>query len=236
MSSSSEATVVRGLPAGAVHTPPLTTELRTGTWTRLGDKTVLGDGVTESAMQALAETTMTSARAQGYSVGWSQGRHAAEKKAREAATAAASRREADDARREEEHQSAVVGLRRAAEQLTATTAQVCASVESQAVDIAMALTETLVGRELELAQDPGADAVRRAMSLLPAQPLVTLRLHPDDVPSPAVADLVHAGAQVVADPTVQRGDALAEADTFVVDASIATALKRVREVLRECRQ
>lgn len=231
MNSLFEATVVRDLPADAVRTPALATELRSGIWTRLGDGSVLGDGVTESVLQALAQSTRASARAQGYAIGWSEGRQAAEERAGAEVSARARHHAEAEKRREAEHQVAVVALHRAAERLTASTAKVCASVEAQAVDVAMRLTETLVGRELELGAQPGADAIRRALSLLPGEPLVTVRLNPQDIPVTAVDDLAGAGVHVVADPTLQRGDAVAEAADFVVDASVATALERVREVL-----
>ena len=60
---------------------------------------------------------------------------------------------------------------------------------------------------------------------------MTVRLNPQDVPVSAVDDLAGTGVRVLADPALQRGDAVAEAADFVVDASIATALERVREVL-----
>ena len=231
MSSLTETTVVRDLPAGAVRAATLTTELRTGTWTRLGDGSILGDGVTESALSTLAESTRASARAQGYAVGWAEGRRAAEQKAQTQAQAEAVRRSDEAARRDTEHRSALAALHAAAAQMAAVTAQVTAAVESQAVAIAMQLTEALVGRELAVATNPGADAVRRVLALLPADPAVTVRLHPDDVPSAAVADLVRAGVNVAADPSLRRGDAVAQADDHIIDACVATALERVREVL-----
>ena len=57
MSSSSEAPVAHP-------------ELRVGNWTRLGGSTVLGDQVTESMLDVLAERTRDAARAQGYATGW----------------------------------------------------------------------------------------------------------------------------------------------------------------------
>lgn len=234
MSLSPDPTVTRFRPDDRVGTPNLNTELRTGTWTRLGGQSVLGDVITEAAMEALAQKTRASASAQGYAAGWSQGRRSAEDKARQAAELVARQSTEIDSRREAEHQVAVDALQRAAELLTTTAAQVYASVEGQAVEIAMRLTEALVGRELALATDPGADAVRRALSLLPSVPIVTLRLNPADVPSAAVADLVDAGVRVVADETLQRGDAVAEAEDVVIDASVATALARVSEVLSPC--
>ena len=52
-------------------------DLRTGVWTRLGDSAVLGDPVTEAALDGLAERTHSAARAQGYAVGWAEGRQEA---------------------------------------------------------------------------------------------------------------------------------------------------------------
>ena len=54
-------------------------ELRSGSWTRLGSSTVLGDTVTEQTLAGLVEQAQGAARAQGYSRGWAEGRRAAEK-------------------------------------------------------------------------------------------------------------------------------------------------------------
>ena len=51
-STSSEPVVLRDLP-GAPAAAVATTDLRSGTWTRLGAGSVLGDSVPESTLEAL---------------------------------------------------------------------------------------------------------------------------------------------------------------------------------------
>ncbi|MCW2818177.1 MAG: hypothetical protein JWR42_964, partial [Marmoricola sp.] len=74
--SSSEARVIRAVDlvsAPALRTP----ELRTGSWTRLGDASVLGDVVTEATLSTLAEQARAAGQSQGYAVGWASGRREA---------------------------------------------------------------------------------------------------------------------------------------------------------------
>src|SRR6478609_3385735 len=104
MSSSSEA-VLRNGSHGELRTVARP-DLRTGVWTRLGDPSVLGDAVTEAALGSLAEATRTAARAQGYAVGWAQGRQEALTKAEAEARAVAEETLLADARREAEHREA----------------------------------------------------------------------------------------------------------------------------------
>ncbi len=205
-------------------------ELRAGGWTRLGSSSVLGDAVTEHALSGLAADTRAAARAQGYSTGWAEGRRAAEERAvaLEQHTAELNRQEQE--RREDEHRAAVQALVRAAAQLDEALAETCSRVESQAVALAVALTEELLGHELTVAEAPGLDAVRRALDLVPGEPVVRIRVAAEEARHPLLADVAGA-ATVVGDPTLGRGDALVETAAGVVDARISGALERVREVL-----
>ncbi len=119
----------------------------------------------------------------------------------------------------------------AAERLHQATAQVCAGLETQVTALAFRLVEDILGRELELASSPGTDAVRRALALVPEDPVVTLRMHPDDICAETL-ELCPAGTRVVADASLSRGDAIAELDSGVIDARVSTATARVREVWR----
>lgn len=222
--SSSEAGVVR--PLAFAHR-----ELRTGDWTRLGSGAVLGDRVTEHALGALAAEARTAGRTQGYATGWAEGRRAAEEQARRTELEAAERRRLEEERREAEHQVAVEALLRAAAALEESTAVACAQVETHAVRLAVQLTEALVGHELAVAKAPGLGAVRRALALMPGEPVTRIRVAPAEARTPELADLAGT-AVVIPDPSLGRGDALVENDTTVVDARVSTALHRVLEVLR----
>jgi flagellar assembly protein FliH len=205
-------------------------ELRTGGWTRLGSSAVLGDQVTEHALSALAAETRDAARAQGYSTGWAEGRRAAEQRAAEQEQQVADQHRQQEERREVEHQAAVQALLRAAAELDQALAATCARVESHVVDVAVELTEELLGHELAVAETPGLDAVRRALALVPGEPVVRIRVAVEEAGHPLLAELAGA-ATVVGDPSLRRGDALVETGTEVVDARVSGALQRVREVL-----
>jgi flagellar assembly protein FliH len=230
-SSSTEPAVVRGLDRDAVRAHSLDTDLRSGTWTRLGGGAVLGDAATESALHDLAESARAAARAQGYAVGWAEGQCAGSERARAMAEDAAREHAAERARQTAEHEQAVAALRAAATRLEDTVAEVCAAVQAQAVDTALQVAEAVLGRELAVAADPGADAIRRALALLPAGGTVTVRLHPQDRSTVDVTEFAAHAVRLVDDPGLSRGDAVAESDTAVVDATVAAALARVREVL-----
>ena len=213
MNSSSETAV----------SPLATPDFRTGEWTRFGSDRVLGDAVTEHALSTLAETTRAAARSQGYSVGWAEGqREARERAAAEAAQTHRAHVAAEEARAAE-HAAALGALATAAAELRAATAQACARIEDQATELAWELTRELVGHELSSGT---VDVVRRVLSLLPDEPAVTVRLHPDDLAEAAGLDV-----PVLADGSLSRGDALVEAADHVLDLRLDLALERVRAAL-----
>lgn len=201
-------------------------ELRSGRWTRLGDRAVLGDDVTEQLLDGLARSTRDAARAQGYAVGWAEGRREAEGAAQRLADDVAARAEAEERRREAEHRTALAALEAAAAGLHERVVEVCTAVDAQAAGLALELTAELVGGA---AADAAEHAVRRVVGLLPDHPVVRVRLHPDVVAT--ATDLREQGVAIVADPSLEPGDALVEADTHVLDLRLAAALDRLREVL-----
>lgn len=216
MSSSSE-------PRGGVATP----ELRVGQWTRLGGSSVLGDAVTESMLDGLATKAREAARAQGYAVGWAEGRRAAAEQAAAEEAERSARHQAAESRRQAEHDAAVTALGRAAEQVRGLLDDLAAAVEQQASDLACALTAEILGTHVA-----SADVIVRVLQVLPVVPVGRVRLHPAVVPTEAARDLAARGVEVVADATLGRADALVESpDGSVTDLRIDTAMARVREVL-----
>lgn len=207
--------------------PLPTPELRGGRWTRHGDDALLGDEVAESLLGRVAEEARAAAQAQGYSVGWAQGRRAAEAQAR--AREVADREAAAQAQRDAEHRAAVAALATAAAEVRGLLAELAGRVEEQATTLAWELTATLVGREVAVAEE--ADVVRRVLQTLPADGLATVRLHPSAAGSEAAAELREAGLSVVADHSLEAADALVECDGSVADLRISAALERVRQVL-----
>lgn len=213
---------------GPLETP----ELRDGTWTRLGDSAVLGDQITERALTRLADSTVQAARAQGYAVGWAEGRREAAALAATEAAELAAREAAAEQRRDDEHAVVLAALEQAAASLGASVTGLAEQLEEQALRLARELTTLLLGRELALATDPEADVVRRALVVLPDGGVpVTVRLHPAVHAAAASAALTDRGVTVVADSELDVHDAVVETDTTYVDLAVGTALARVLEVL-----
>lgn len=205
-------------------------ELRVGRWTRLGGQSVLGDSITETLLDGIAAETRDAAQAQGYAVGWAAGRRAAAEQAAATELVRAARAAEDEARRAAEHRAAVQALAQAAEQVRGLLGDLASAVESQATDLALALTAEILGLRVE---DMGpAEVVARVLQVLPAAPVGRVRVHPSLVSAEAVQDLVARGLEVVPDASLGHADALVEStDGAVVDLRIDEAMARVRAVL-----
>lgn len=230
-STSAESVVLRGLPEGDVADSGVGGDLRTGTWTRLGGAGVLGDAVTEGTLTSLADQARAAARAQGYAAGWADGRRRALDSARDVEAQL-------HVRAAEDRAAAVAEQRSLVEALTTATERCCADLTSryddlarQALDLALQIAEEVLQRELAVADRPGLDALRRALAPVDPRTAVTVRLHPADRAALDPSALDGRAVTVVDDPTLSRGDARAETDHGVVDATVAGALARVREVL-----
>jgi flagellar assembly protein FliH len=96
---------------------------------------------------------------------------------------------------------------------------------------ALELAESIVGRHIEAAADPGADALARALAMAPPGRLVA-RLHPADVELFDATSLPDDGrVTIVADPSIERGGCVIEGGATTVDAQVGPAIARAREAL-----
>jgi flagellar assembly protein FliH len=174
------------------------------------------------------------ARAEGYAVGWAEGRRAADEAAALEASVAAGERAEAAARAAHDVAAALQALHAAASALEARAVVPAAELADAVTAGAFELAQALLGRELSLAVDPGLDAIRRALVMLPEGRPVTVRLNPDDasvtresLASASLGREIH----VVPDPAVEPGGAVVDCDATRVDAQLGLALQRVREVL-----
>ncbi|CAM3762321.1 FliH/SctL family protein [Nocardioides zeicaulis] len=172
------------------------------------------------------EATHESARAQGYAVGWAQGRREAEASVRAQSEQLAAEAVASEARREAEHAAALAALHAAAAAARQALAETCRRVDEQAAGMALELTRALVGA----AAADAAHVLDRVLGLLPQHAVVQVRLHP--VVAAEAGSLGELGIAVVADPTLGLADAVALADDHVVDLRVDEAVTRLAEVLR----
>ena len=171
------------------------------------------------------EATHDTARAQGYAVGWAQGRREAEAAVRAEADELVRAAAAHESQRDAELVAALAALREAAGAAHEVLAAACRRVDEQAGALALELTRTLVG---VVEPDP-AHVLDRVLCLLPEHAVAAVHLHPEVA---AVAgDLTEHGLRVVVDPALGRADAVAHADDHVIDLRVDEALARLSEVL-----
>lgn len=173
------------------------------------------------------------AHADGYAAGHAEGLQAAAGVVAEVERAAAARLAETQARWDRRLASATAALSAAAAQLEAAAVPVADDIRDSLLTTALVLVEDLLGRELALADSPALDAVRRALTLCPADAPVVLRLHPDDLaelPEEALGRLP-TSVRVVADPAIERAGAVAESGPRRIDAQLGAALERVQAVL-----
>jgi flagellar assembly protein FliH len=185
---------------------------------------------------ALPVELRAQAHAAGYAAGWSQGRQEADAAARAERDRERANASAVTAELTARAESAIAALGTAAASLERRAAQSTAEAENAIATAAFALAEAIVGRELAVAENPGHEALARALALAPAGRPVTVRLNGADHELLAAGgnrlDVDGRTVTLVADPALQPGDALAECDATRIDARIGTAIERVREVLQ----
>jgi flagellar assembly protein FliH len=184
----------------------------------------------------VADRLRAEAQAAGYATGWAQGRREAELAAQAARDQAAAQVRDAAAAQAARVGQALGALAGAAGQLEGRMVPVAAELEDLIVSTAYALAEAVIGRELAMAAEPGRDAVARALALAPTDQPVTVRLHPADYATvtdgqPGPVEIDGRAVNLVADHSLQPGDAVAECDATTIDARLGPALYRVREVL-----
>jgi flagellar assembly protein FliH len=188
----------------------------------------LGDVYAEE-LQRLREQ----AHAEGFAAGHAEGLAAAGTVVAETERAAAERLAEVQSRWERRLVSATAALGAAAARLDEAELPIAEDIRDTILTAVVTLVEDLLGRELALAESPGLDALRRALTLVPTEAPAVLRLHPDDlaeIPAEALAALPDT-LTVVADAAVERAGAVAECGPQRIDAQLGAALERVQAVL-----
>jgi flagellar assembly protein FliH len=129
-------------------------------------------------------------------------------------------------------------LAEAADDLRRRQALEFEGLEDTLARAAFDLASAVVGRELQLSTSPGADALARALALVPAGCIAVARLHPADAATlGAVSDSSPGGTPgppgvtVIADPAVEPGGCILEVGDSRIDAQLGPALDRVRAAL-----
>jgi flagellar assembly protein FliH len=183
----------------------------------------------------LAVGVREAARAEGYSAGWSEGRRMAAAEARSRAAVVATEAAAAEQSRQQRHDTALVALATAATALENRAVPVLEDFSESILAAAFVLAEAVIGRELALTVNGGAEAMKRALDMAPRQRPVTVRLHPEDLATLAMHDTTvevdGRTVTLVPDASLGRGDAVANSDATEVDARLAAALDRAGKAL-----
>ena len=236
--AASSARPYRRLEDAAVPAPrpePSPIERRT-TVRRAEDQPVAGGRPTFRLGEVYADELdrlRAQAHAEGFASGHAEGLTAAAGVVAEAERAAAERMAEAQQRWERRIASATAALGAAAARLEEAAVPTAEDIRETVIGSVLTLLEDLLGRELALADSPVLDAVRRALTLCPADAPALVRVHPDDlaeIPADALAELPDS-VRVVGDPAVERAGALAETGSRRIDAQLVSALERVQAVL-----
>jgi flagellar assembly protein FliH len=119
-------------------------------------------------------------------------------------------------------------LAAAAEDLRRRQALELTGLEDALARTAVDLASAIIGRELQVSVSPGADALARALALVPAGSMAVVRLHPADA---AVLAETPGGVTIISDPAVESGGCILEVGDSRIDAQLGSALDRVRAAL-----
>jgi flagellar assembly protein FliH len=125
-------------------------------------------------------------------------------------------------------------LARALDQLAAADLSRIENVEHHVLQLALALAEEIVGREIRSDDDLVVTASKRALALTPDRAPVMLRVHPSDVTvvRDALGEIsghLSVVVQVMPDQSIERAGAVAEAGPLRIDAQISSTFARIRE-------
>ena len=176
------------------------------------------------------------ARSVGYAAGWSSGIQEARRSAEAEAEAARAERQQADSAHAARLRQAMGAIDRAAAALETRLLPTAEEFEELILSAALAIAEELVGHVLRDDEARSRGVLAHALSLVPEREDVQIRLHPADhaVLVADAAEAVQAATRsvtLIADPSLQPGDAIARCGATEIDARILAGIARVREVL-----
>jgi flagellar assembly protein FliH len=173
------------------------------------------------------------ARMRGYAEGHAEGYRAGLAEAEAAQSIAAAQQAARDDAAAREVESAVSALHAAARSFGDREHELTDAAGDEVLRCAIELAELILGAELTDAGAAAAAAARRALAAAEPAEIREVRLHPDDLRTLQNRESELAAFTLVADGTLERGDAVATLAHGHIDARIGSALERARRALTE---
>lgn len=160
-----------------------------------------------------------SARQQGFEQGRTEGHRVGVEQGRQAMAASGA--------------SLAASVDRLLSQLETQSAALGETLSAKTVDLALEIAAAVLGREISVTEDPGAEAIARCLEMAPATGDLFARLNPDDAAELGrIEGLADRGLIITADPALQRGDAIVTINEATIDGRLGESLRRVAEALR----
>lgn len=227
--------VLRGSDAAGARPARMDAELRS---TPFASAHAVDPRLTDPHLQDVVATARRTAieqgTAEGHAAGYAAGMALAAAEAAVVAEQAAQIAAADEARRQSQLGNAVALLATAAEALRQREATALAEIEDVVADLALQIARAVLDRELAASENPGREALARALTLAPRDCPAVVRVSPVDAGQLGDLEALGAGRPltVVADPTIEPGGCVVDAAGRQVDAQIGPALQRVAAALQ----
>jgi flagellar assembly protein FliH len=107
-------------------------------------------------------------------------------------------------------------------------------IEKTVPEVAYEIVEAILTREIQTLDDPGREAITRALTIDTANESATIHLNPQDIKTLTdLSDLkTKREIEIVVDPDIESGDALVVIGKATIDARISSALERVKKILK----
>lgn len=186
--------------------------------------------------RALIAQWREQAEQQGYELGYAQGLEAGRR------DGLASGREAGEkqghaealAQRQEENAALHARLHDIVRQADTAAKRLDREVGDALIRLALDIAQDIVRAELRQRTDAIVPLVREVLALHYQQPILAMRLHPDDyavVQSQLPAELAATGCRLSADASLQVGDCLAETTLGDIDATLRARWRQHAEAL-----
>ena len=168
----------------------------------------------------------------GHAAGYAAGRKQADAEIAELRESLIREAAEADQRIRDQIGSALEALARAAEDYRARQVPVLQSIDASIAAAAMELAETIVGYELATGEGSAKTALGRAtMDAIPAGSVV--RLNPQDVAVILADGRVSPSVELIADYSLDPGDAVIDLSHGSIDARVSASLQRARAALTE---
>jgi flagellar assembly protein FliH len=122
------------------------------------------------------------------------------------------------------------------QELTQLRAEMIQRTERQVVQLAMAIAERMIHREVSLDRGLMCAMARVALDRLGEHASATIRLHPDDfaaVSAAQAADWQNEQVKVIPDSMVSRGGCLVQSDFGFMDVDVAAQFRELSRTLFE---